>query len=198
MLRFFSRHMLTGLITVLPVLITLYVIYWFVMSMESALGSVIRSLLPELDYWPGMGVAAALVVVFVIGLLMHVYVVQKLFSRAESLLYHTPIIKTVYGAFRDFFHYFSSSREQEFQQVVKVQLENGTQLIGFMTQAKASQLPASIQANEDQVLVYLPMSYMIGGYALLLPRSRVETIDMSMEEAMRFTLTAGLASSKRD
>ncbi|MDH5470579.1 MAG: hypothetical protein OEX75_08300, partial [Gammaproteobacteria bacterium] len=44
----------------------------------------------------------------------------------------------------------------------------------------------------DNVLVYLPLSYMIGGYAVLMPRSAIRPVDMSMEEAMRFTLTAGV------
>lgn len=46
----------------------------------------------------------------------------------------------------------------------------------------------------DQVAVYLPLSYQIGGYTLLVPRSAVKPVDMSLEDAMRFTLTAGLSS----
>lgn len=105
MLRFISRHIFTGLITILPVLFTLYLFYWFIVSTESFLGDMIRLLLPNAQYWPGMGVLAGLSLVFLIGLLMHVYVVQRLFSKAEQLLYHTPLIKTIYRAFRDFFHF---------------------------------------------------------------------------------------------
>lgn len=46
--------------------------------------------------------------------------------------------------------------------------------------------------DSDSVLVYLPLSYMIGGYTILVPKSAVTSLDMSMEEAMRFTLTAGV------
>jgi uncharacterized membrane protein len=56
-------------------------------------------------------------------------------------------------------------------------------------------LPEGFRA-EDSVLVYLPLSYMIGGYAVLIPRSAIRPVDMSMEEAMRFTLTAGVTGHR--
>ena len=65
------------------------------------------------------------------------------------------------------------------------------QVIGFVTQAIPENLPEGFR-EEDSILVYFPLSYMIGGYAVLVPRSTVRPLDMSMEEAMRFTLTAGV------
>lgn len=194
MFRFITRHVLTGLITIVPVLLTLYLIYWFIVSTETVLGDLIRLMLPEVSYWPGMGVIAGLLLVFCIGLLMHVYVVQKLFEKTEQLLYHTPLIKSIYGALRDFFHYFSSTREKDFRQVVSVSFGDDLQLIGFVTQHDSTQLPAGLR-EEGKVLVYLPMSYMIGGYAVLVPRRSVKKLDMTMEQAMRFTLTAGVATN---
>jgi uncharacterized membrane protein len=193
MLGFITRHVLTGLGTIVPVLLTVYLIYWFIVSTETALGGFIRLLMPEAPYWPGMGVIAAVAILFLIGLLMHVYVVQKLFEKAEKLFYHTPLIKSIYGSLRDFFHYFSAAKEKEFQQVVAVQF-NDMQLVGFMTRTDADTMPSGLDAA-DKVLVYLPMSYMIGGYAVLVPRSAVKELDMSMEEAMRFALTAGVAGN---
>jgi uncharacterized membrane protein len=192
MLRFISRHIFTGLITILPVIFTLYLFYWFIVSTESFLGDMIRLLLPNAQYWPGMGFLAGLSLVFFIGLLMHVYVVQRLFSKTEQLLYHTPLIKTIYRAFRDFFHFFSASKNNDFEQVVAVKLDNGMQLVGFITQQHSEQLPQGLNI-EGSVLVYLPLSYMIGGYTILVPQRNITPLDMSMEEAMRFTLTAGIA-----
>lgn len=195
MLRFITRHVFTGLVTIVPVLLTIYLIYWFITSTETVLGNLIRFLLPNLNYWPGMGVFMALVLVFLIGLLMHIYVVQRLFEKAEQLLYHTPLIKSVYGAIRDFFQYFSSSKEKDFQQVVSVQFDD-VELIGFITQNDSDALPAGL-GSEEKILVYLPMSYMIGGYAILVSREKVKTLDMKMEEAMRFCLTAGVATNSQ-
>ncbi len=195
MLKFITRNILTGLLAILPVVLTLYLLYWFAITAETALGGMIRLFLSETTYWPGMGMVAALFVVFLLGLLMHVYVFQRLFASVEQLLYRMPLIKTVYRAIRDFFDHFSPSRKKEFEQVVAVNIgDTGMQVIGFVTQAIPGQLPENFR-GEDSILVYLPLSYMIGGYAVLMPRSMVRPLDMNMEEAMRFTLTAGVTGS---
>ncbi len=192
-----SKTFLTGLITILPVVLTIYLVYWLVVSMETALGQVIRAGLPEAWYLPGMGVVAGLGVVFLIGLLMHAYVVQWLFAKAESLVFHVPLIKTIYRSIRDFFDYFSPARTKDFQQVVAVNLgDTGMRTIGFVTQTDPQRLPQGY-GDEDSVLVYLPMSYMIGGYSVLVPRSAVQPLDMSMEEAVRFSLTAGVTGAPK-
>ena len=192
MFRFIGRRILTGLMTMLPVVLTLYLLYWLAVSAESVLGGVLRKMLPENLYWPGMGVAGGLILVFVVGLLMRVYVIQWLFARGEDILYRMPLIKSVYRAIRDFFNYFSPVEEKEFEQVVAITLgDTGMEVIGFVTQANPERLPKGL-GREDSVLVYLPLSYMIGGYAVLVPRSAVRPLDMNMEEAMRFTLSAGV------
>ena len=195
MLKSISKTLLTGFITLLPVVLTLYLLYWLAVSAESVLGRLIQLMLPQQLYWPGMGVIAGLAVVFVVGLLMHAYVVQRLFARGEQILYHLPLIKSVYRAIRDFFEYFSPAREKEFEQVVAVSFgDTGMQVIGFVTQALPENMPQDFR-EKDSVLVYLPLSYMIGGYAVLVPCSAVRPLDMNMEEAMRFTLTAGVTGS---
>jgi uncharacterized membrane protein len=198
MFRYITRQMLTGLITILPVMLTLNLIYWFVESTETALGSILEFILPPDLYWPGMGFAIALVLIFVIGLLMQLYVVKALFRKVEDLLYHMPLIKSVYGAIRDFFQYFSPSREGEFQQVVAVRFDNDMELIGFVTQATSDSLPTAEGDDRDRVLVYLPMSYNIGGYPVMINKDRLRPVDMTMEQAMRFVLTAGVASGNGD
>ncbi|HEC73602.1 MAG TPA: DUF502 domain-containing protein [Methylophaga aminisulfidivorans] len=195
MFRFFTRQFLTGLITILPLTLTAYLFYWFMVSTEKALRHVIVFVLPDIPYWPGMGFLVAIVLIFALGLMMRVYVFKKLFSKIEDLLYHMPLIKSVYGSIRDFFQYFSPSSESEFQQVVSVSFENGIDLIGFITIDDKNSLP--IKTEEDRVLVYLPMSYNIGGYPIMIARNKLTPIDMTMEQAMRFVLTAGLAGPSK-
>lgn len=195
MLKFIGRNILTGLVTILPLALTLYFLYWIVVSAESVLGSIIRAIFPNIVYWPGIGVIATLAVAFLVGMLLHAYVVRQLFSRGEQLLYRMPLIKSVYKAIRDFFQFFSTTAKKEFEKVVAVSIgDTGMQLIGFVTQAVPEHLPESFR-EEDSIMVYLPLSYMIGGYAVLVPRSSVRPLKMSMEEAMRFTLTAGVTGT---
>jgi uncharacterized membrane protein len=188
MIKTIGKYILIGLITLLPVVLTIYLLYWLTISTETVLGG----LIPSQIYLPGMGMAAALLVMFVVGVLMHTSPVRRLFLRGERIFYRLPVIKSVYVAIRDFMDYFSPIRKKDFEQVVAVKLgDTGLRLIGFVTQAGPAHIPAELR-DDDSILVYLPMSYMIGGYAMLVPRAAVHPLDMSMEEAMRFVLTAGV------
>jgi uncharacterized membrane protein len=189
MFKSISKILITGFITLLPVVLTIYLLYWLAVSSEQVMGNALKLVLPNAVYFPGMGMIAGLVVVFIVGLMMNAYMVRQLFALGEQLLYRLPLIKTVYRAFRDFFDFFSPKKEQ-FGQVVAVTL-NGMELVGFVTQENPQRLPESFR-DRDRVLVYLPMSYMVGGYTVLIPRSDLRPLQMSMEEAMRFVLTAGI------
>jgi uncharacterized membrane protein len=189
MFKTLSKILLTGFVTLLPIVLTIYLLYWLAVSSEHVLGNALKFLLPDASYFPGLGMIAGLVVVFIVGLMMNAYMVRQLFALGEQVLYRLPLIKTVYRAFRDFFDFFSPKKEQ-FGQVVAVTF-NGIELVGFVTQENPQRLPESFR-NRDSVLVYLPMSYMVGGYTVLIPRSELRPLNMSMEEAMRFVLTAGI------
>ena len=187
-----TRNILTGLITILPITLTLYLLYWLIVSTEALLGSQLSQLLPDGVYRPGMGFAVGLLLSFIVGLLMHTYVVRQLFERSEQLFLRLPIIRLVYPPIRDFIDYFSPMKKKDFAQVVAVTLgDTGMEVIGLVTQADHARLPAGFD-DENKVLVYLPMSYMIGGYAVLMPHSALRPLDITMDEAMRFILTAGV------
>ena len=113
----------------------------------------------------------------------------------RRILYQLPLIKTVYRAMRDLFDFFSP-KEQGLGEVVAVTY-NGTEMIGFVTQTDEKKLPESFR-GQDKVLVYLPMSYMIGGFTVFISREHVRPVNMSMEEAMRFALTAGITGKNAD
>lgn len=191
MFKFLSKTLLSGFITLLPVVLTLYLLYWLGVSSEEVMGNVLRYVLPENTYFPGFGMLAGVTVVFFIGLMMNAYLVRKLFSFGEQLLYRLPLIKSVYRGFRDFFDFFSPNKEG-LGQVVAVNF-NGMELVGFVTQENPQRLPPSFR-DRDSVLVYLPMSYMVGGYTILVPRNELRPLQMTRDEAMRFVLTAGITS----
>ena len=195
MFKSIGTTLLTGLFTILPVVLTIYLLYWMVVSMEEVMGTALRRVLPEIIYFPGMGTLVGLIVMFVVGLLMKAVIVRQVFSLGESILYRLPIIKTIYRAIRDLFDFFSP-KEENFGRVVIVQFGD-LEVIGFITQENQERLPESFQ-NRDSVLVYLPMSYMIGGYTMLVPNDRIRPCSLTMEEAMRFALTAGITGKDDD
>jgi len=189
MFKSISKTLITGFITLLPILVTIYLLYWLAVSSENIMGNALRWILPDAVYFPGMGMSAGIVVVFIVGLMMNAILVRQIFTFGEDILYRLPLIKTIYRALRDLFDYFSPHKES-FGQVVTVKI-NGMAMIGFVTQEDTSRLPEAFQKTES-VLVYVPMSYMIGGFTVLVPRKDILPCDMSMDEAMRFVLTAGI------
>ena len=189
MFKSIGTTLITGFITVLPIVLTIYLLYWLAVSSEQVMGTALRWALPEVVYFPGLGTLTGLVVVFFVGLLMRAVLVRKLFSFGEEILYRLPIIKTVYRAIRDLFDFFSPKKEN-FGRVVIVSFNN-MEVIGFITQEDPERLPESFR-QRDSVLVYIPMSYMIGGFTLLIPREDIRPCQMNMDEAMRFALTAGI------
>jgi uncharacterized membrane protein len=195
MFKSISTTLITGFITVLPVALTIYLLYWMAVSSEEVMGAALQYVLPSVVYFPGMGTIAGLILVFLVGLLMKAVLVRQLFAFGENILYHLPIIKTVYRAIRDLFDFFSPKKEN-FGRVVIVSIAN-MEIIGFVTQEDPARLPEAFR-DRDSVLVYLPMSYMIGGYTLLVPRSDIKPCKMGMDEAMRFALTAGITGKGND
>ena len=190
-----SKTFLTGMVTILPVFLTLYLLYWFATSAERLLGRVLQLALPEAAYWPGMGLMTAIALIFAVGILMHAWVVRALVEWAERLLYRIPLVKSVYGSLHDFFTLFSNSGKDRARQPAMVRIgDSDLEILGFIMREDFTGLPEGFAAAE-RVAVYLPMSYQVGGYTAILPRDRVRPIDMPMEEAMRFALTAGLTTS---
>ncbi|NOR42852.1 MAG: DUF502 domain-containing protein [Gammaproteobacteria bacterium] len=189
MFKSIGKTFLTGFITLLPVILTIYLLYWLAVSSEDVMSTVLHWVLPNATYFPGLGMIAGLVVVFIVGLLMKAILIRQLFSFGEQILYRLPLIKTVYRAMRDLFDFFSP-KEENLGQVVAVTY-NGMEVIGFVTQTNEQRLPESFR-GQDKVLVYIPMSYMIGGFTVFIPSEHVRPLKMTMEEAMRFALTAGI------
>lgn len=190
-----TKNILTGLIAILPITLTIYLLYWLAVSSEALLGGLLQQWLPSEFYRPGLGVAAGIVILFFVGMLMHSYIVQGVFVRLEQLFLRLPLVRLIYPAIRDFIEYFSPMKKKEFEQVVSVELgANGMRAIGLVTLADNARMPKGFD-DEGSVLVYLPMSYMIGGYTVLVPRRALTPLDMSMDEAMRFILTAGVTGA---
>jgi uncharacterized membrane protein len=187
-----GRIFITGLLTVLPVIATLYFVLWVLSLLEQFFGKQVRLLLPDAWYRTGMGLVVAVVVVFVVGVLMHAILFRRLFARAERLLLEIPLVRSVYAALRDLLGLFAEHKES--LQVVSLDLPGNLRVLGFITRADFSDAPAGI-ARAGEVAVYLPMSYQIGGYTVFVPRSACTPVEMSREEAMKFILTAGLKSA---
>ena len=189
-MRKLGSILLKGLVTILPIGLTVYFVYWLGVTTEGLLSKPIKLAVGQEIYWPGMGLVMGFLLLFLVGLAVNAFLVRRVLGMGEDLLLRVPVVKTVYSAIRDMTRLVNTDKKKgDLDRVVTVETQVG-RLIGFVTQEHANTL--GIGGGEDLVAVYLPMSYQIGGYTVYLPRSRVVETDLSVEQAMRIVLTGGV------
>jgi len=186
-----------GLVTVLPLALTVYVIWWLVHTIEEILHRMLLTLqiiAPE-HYWPGLGLITAFFLLLAIGALVNAYAGTLVLNFWDELLGRIPVIKTIYGSFRDVVSMLPSGagEKRDLQRVVLARFGDA-HAIGFVTR---EEVPQALFAHggKDWVIVYFPMSYMFGGITVYLPREQLQPLDISVEDAMRLAITAGLTAS---
>ena len=190
-----TRMVLRGLITVIPVAATLYVVVWLAVSAEWLVGLGVRILLPDEWYWPGMGLALALPLLYGIGWAVDHWLLRTFIGATESILSRTPLVNKVFHAVQDVISYFGRDRQENFDQVVSMELA-GVTVLGLVTRHNLDDLPAGLRAS-DRLAVYIPGSYQIGGFTVNVPRERLTAVDMTVEDALRYAVTGGMSYKAR-
>jgi len=194
MARRIRSALVRGLVVVLPIGFTVWLLWWLGSSTEALLRKLILLVIPAEHYLPGMGIVAALALLLAAGTLFNALIVQSALAAWERFLDRIPVVKTIYGATRDFVKLLpTGGKRRDLRRVVLARFGEA-RVIGFVTQDDASEL-GIVEAKDDLVAVYFPMSYQIGGYTALLPRSNVEQIDLPVEAAMRLVLTGGISGA---
>ena len=191
MFRKLRSALVSGLVVVMPIGLTLWLLWWFGSSTESLLRRVITLVIPDEFYRPGMGIAAAVLLVLTAGFLLNALIVRRVLAAWERFLDRIPVVKTIYGAIRDFTKLLpADGKKRDLKRVVLARLGDA-RLVGFVTRDDASEL-GIVKHEEALVAVYFPMSYQIGGYTVYVPRSEIEPTDLTVEQAMRIVLTGGV------
>jgi uncharacterized membrane protein len=190
-----SQYFFRGLITFLPLALTVYVLFLFVTWVERTAMAMIRPIVGDF-YLPGLGIALGAAVILALGFLISQPITSRLLSWVELPFTNLPVVKSIYSSLKNFADYFAP-HDKPAQQVVLLSMP-GQELaiVGLITRQSLKGLPRGLGELEDRVAVYLPMGYMIGGYTVFVPRSWTSPIDMSVEEAMRSALIAFMSSSK--
>ena len=188
---------ISGLATVLPVTITLYLIYWLGSTAEAVLGEALKLVLDQQHYRPGMGLLAGFVVVLFVGALINAYVVRWFIRKGETWLEGLPLIKTIYGSVKDITKFLPGQGGRRDTRRVVLWMNDNAYMVGFVTADHASpKLPQALLA--DRLPVYFPKSYQIGGYTLYVLKSELIETSMSAEEAMRLVLIGGVNAEQGD
>ncbi|QLY24296.1 DUF502 domain-containing protein [Bdellovibrio sp. KM01] len=194
-----QKIFLQGLVTFLPIALTIYIIYAGVSIVDSILGDALRQVMPV--YIPGLGFLLTIVLIFFLGFLLNNLLAAGLFHKLEQKMTQVPLFKAVYSPLRDLMNMFSKSGGPggAMQTVVLVDIaESGIRAMGLVTRESFSDIPAIQAQANDHVSVYIPMSYGLGGFTLLVPRNRITPIDIPIERAMSLAITGWVKADKHE
>lgn len=184
-----------GFITVLPIALTIYIVYSAIIILENLLGSLLRQILPT--YIPGLGFVLTLILIFTVGLLLNNFLTGRFMNELESRLVNIPFLKAIYSPLRDLMNLFQTRSANDTQSVVFVELgDSGAKAMGIVTRESFQDLP--IHDVHDHIAVYFPLSYGLGGFTFLVPKSKVTKVDIPIEKAMSLAITGWVKVSKQE
>jgi uncharacterized membrane protein len=193
----FNKIFFQGLITILPIAITIYVISATVQILDSLLGSILRLAIPRYADIPGVGFALILILIYSFGLLLNSFVAGRLISAFEKKLTEVPFIKAIYSPLRDLMNLFSKSGQNHLGSVVLVKIGGGeSKALGLVTREHFQDLNVEAE-TAGKIAVYFPLSYGVGGITILVPREQVEEVDIPVEKAMSLAITGWVKAENK-
>lgn len=193
-----QKIFLQGLVTFLPIALTIYIIYAGIAIVDSFLGDSLRQILPI--YIPGLGFLLTVLLILLLGFMLNNLIAGGVFQKMEQRLTQVPFIKAIYSPLRDLMNLFSKGGGPGgLQKVVLVDIgDSGIRALGLVTRENFHDVPAIEQNAGDRVAVYIPMSYGLGGFTLMIPRSRMTPLDMPIEKAMSLAITGWVKADKNE
>jgi uncharacterized membrane protein len=191
-----KRYFITGLLIWVPAVITLWVLDLLVSAMDQSL-----LLLPNqfhTERWlgmhiPGLGVLLTVLVVFVTGVFTANIIGQRLVRFSERVLGQIPVVNSIYHGVKQVSDTLFSPGGQAFRKALLVQWPiEGTWTIGFLTGQPGGDVVNHLKG--DYLSVYVPTTpNPTGGYFVMVPRASVVELDMTVDEALKYVISMGVA-----
>jgi uncharacterized membrane protein len=192
-----KKYLITGLLIWIPLVITIWVLKLVVDTLDQSM-----LWLPvhwRTQYWlgvdvPGQGVILTVLIVFVTGVLAANFIGQRLVRIWDRLLNRIPFVSSIYSAVKQVSDTLFSSSGQAFRKAVLVQWpRDGVWTIAFLTGVPGGDVVNHLKG--DYVSVYVPTTpNPTGGYFVMLPRAEVIELDMSVDDALKYIISMGVAS----
>jgi uncharacterized membrane protein len=179
-----------GIIYIVPIFLTLYIVYRLFLFTGSVLNGVGLSIHPSID--PFIGLVVVFIFIAFIGFLAGSILFSAVFNMLSNFLESAPVIKTIYTSIKDVFSALVDGKKR-FDKPVLVRLsKNSTfQRIGFVTQKDLSCLGIS---DLNKIAVYLPHSYNFSGNLIIVDAEQVEPLNISAISAMKFIVSGGISN----
>jgi uncharacterized membrane protein len=184
-----------GLLVVLPVAITVWVLQWIVGTLDQTLLILPVAWHPDRLFGihiPGLGVVLALGILLVVGAITSNFIGRRLLAWSDRLMNRIPVVRSIYSGVKQVSDTLFSESGNAFRTAVLVQWPRpGVWTIGFVTGS-----PGGDVANHlvgDFLSVYVPTTpNPTGGYFVMLPKSDCIELRMSVDEALRYVISMGV------
>lgn len=192
-----KRYFITGLLIWIPLGITVLVLSWLINTMDHTLDLLPSKLRPE-ALWgfhvPGIGVVVAVLVVFVTGLLAANFIGQRLVRFWEGVLARIPVVKSIYYGVKQVSDTVLADTGLAFRKVLLVQYpRHGSWTIAFQTGRPGGDVVNHLRG--EYVSVYVPTTpNPTSGFFLMMPRSDVVELDMTVDEALKYIISMGVVA----
>jgi uncharacterized membrane protein len=188
------RYLVAGILIWLPILATLWVVTFFIHIMDETLLLLPLRYRPEALVGfalPGLGAVFAFIVVLATGLLVTNLIGRQLVAFSEELLNRIPVVRSVYGGVKSFAEsVFSQSNA--FRKVVMIEYPRaGIWSLGFMTAEDVPEISRKTHAQHCCVYISNALNA-TAGFLVIVPRSQVVELDMSVDAAMKMIITCGV------
>ena len=210
MIKKFKAYFYTGLIALLPIVLTVYIFNWIVGIMMSLLGNsfvtiIIKNILlvfveeGDMDYYFQLLVYFISLVTMIIGTCLVGFTLKivffaKIIKKAKELFIKTPLIKQVYTTISQIIEVAVSDREKSYQKVVMVEYpRKGIYSIGFLTSEDNFLIGSAIGREEKVYNVFIPTSpNPTSGMFIVVPESEVKILDIKIDDAIKLIISGGV------
>lgn len=195
------NYLLTGLVVVGPVTLTLYIAWSVIKMVDGFVKPYIPSIYNPDTYLPfalpGVGILAAIVALMMIGALAANLIGRSLITAGEMMLSHTPLVRNLYRGTKQIFESVVtvSSLEKAYQKVGITEFPSkGIWALVFMT-GDADPKICAIAPDEELISVFMPTQIIPpSGFVVFVPRRNVIPVDLSVEDAAKIIISAGLVN----
>jgi len=196
-----KRYFITGLLIWVPLGMTVWVLKFFIHTMDQSLLLLPENLQPENLLGmniPGIGTVLTLFVVFFTGLLTTNIIGQKLVSFWEGVLWRIPVVKSIYYGIKQVSDTLFSSQGEAFRKALLVQYpREGSWTIAFMTGQPGGDVVNHLTG--EYISVYVPTTpNPTSGFFLMMLKSDVIELDMSVDVALKYIISMGVVSPSND
>lgn len=192
-----KNYFLTGLLVILPIFITGYVIWFLIKAMDTFLKYIPAKYLPETYiniYVPGLGLILVVVLILVVGVLTRNIAGRKVLQFWDNLVDRIPLARILYSSVKQLLQAFFFQNSDAFQRVALVEYpRRGIYVLGFITGECRGEAQEKI--NQKMINVFIPTTpNPTSGFYILVPEGDLTVLDMSVEDAFKLLISGGLVS----